>query len=42
VEVSFVLEPPDQNARDFLVLIAFLWWFLEHTHKVSGEISMRH
>jgi hypothetical protein len=41
VNVGCVLELPDQKARVILVLITLMRWFLEHTHKVFGEMSMR-
>jgi hypothetical protein len=37
---GITLEPPDQRARGFLVLINFNWLFLEHVRKVFGEISV--
>jgi hypothetical protein len=38
---GIALESPQKKARVFLVLIVFLWWFLEHTRKVFGEICER-
>jgi hypothetical protein len=41
VKPGCVLELPDQKARGFLVLIALNRLFLEHAHKVFGEMPVR-
>jgi hypothetical protein len=41
VKPGCVLELPDQKARGFLVLIALKRLFLEHGHKLFGEMSVR-
>jgi hypothetical protein len=35
---GYVLEPPDQRARDFLVPITLKWLFPKHAHKLFGEM----
>jgi hypothetical protein len=38
---GYVLEPPDQSARCFLVSIMLKWLFFKHTHKVFDEMLVR-
>jgi hypothetical protein len=40
-EAGIIVELPDQKARGFLVQIALTQWFLEHAHKVFGEMPVR-
>jgi hypothetical protein len=41
VKPGIILELPDQKARGFWVQIAITRRFLEHAHKVFGEMSVR-
>jgi hypothetical protein len=41
VKPGFILEPLDQEARDFTVQIALLRWFSERIQQLFGEIRMR-
>jgi hypothetical protein len=40
VRAGVILEPPDQKTQVFVVLIALMWWFSEHTHNVFDEMSV--
>jgi hypothetical protein len=35
------LEPLDQKARGFLLLIVLKWLFFEHAHKIFIEMTVR-
>jgi hypothetical protein len=36
-----IIESSDQKTQVFLVFVMFLWWFLDHGHKVFDEMSVR-
>jgi hypothetical protein len=36
-----IFELPDQRTQVFLVLIALMWLFPEHVHKMFGEMPFR-
>jgi hypothetical protein len=38
VEAALALEPSDQKALVFLILLMLFWWFLGHVRKVFGEL----
>jgi hypothetical protein len=40
-DISIALESPHQKTRVFLVLIALLWCFPKHAHKLFDKISVR-
>jgi hypothetical protein len=40
VRVGVILDPPDQKAQVFVVIIVLTWWFFEHVRKIFDEISL--
>jgi hypothetical protein len=41
VELSFVVDSPDQRIELFQFPVVFSWWFHFHARKVCGEMSER-